>query len=129
MSKRQYMGIKYPFQNNNDQGYFVDLNLNKKDKTRSDLLHLLFTPKGQKIRYPEFGTDLIRFIFNPNDSESWEAIKTEIKEEVALFLPYVTLDNIEVVSDDSQDFQVIVKISFTVKEGNTTVYDSVAVTI
>ena len=64
------------------ENYFIDVNKTLKDKVRSILMHVIFTPKGQKLRDPEFGTDLIRYIFEPNDNISWEGIKAEITEIV-----------------------------------------------
>ena len=68
MGKTQKYGIKYPFTLDNEDGFYVDLNKTISDGVKSQLLHLIFTPKGQKLRDPNFGTDLIKFIFEPKDS-------------------------------------------------------------
>ena len=61
MSK-QFYGIKYPFSEESDRLTFFDLNENKNESVRSMLLHILFTPKGQRLRQPNFGTNLIKYI-------------------------------------------------------------------
>ena len=48
MAKKQFYGIKYPFIAQNDEKYFVDLNKDYKTKIQSLLIHIVFTPKGQK---------------------------------------------------------------------------------
>ena len=58
MSKIQKYGIKYPFTSDNDEGYLLDLNETLADGVKSQVLHVIFTPKGQKLRDPDFGTDL-----------------------------------------------------------------------
>jgi phage baseplate assembly protein W len=63
MARQQLFGIKYPFTHDDYQNFFVDANINEKDKVRSQIMHVIFTPKGQRIRMPEFGTDLIKYIF------------------------------------------------------------------
>ena len=68
MAKQQFYGVKYPFVAEDVENYFIDVNKTLKDKVRSILMHIIFTPKGQKLRAPEFGTDLIRYIFEPNDN-------------------------------------------------------------
>ena len=78
MASKQFLGIKYPFKNDGVQNFYLDANSTQNDQARSELLHVVFTPKGQRIRMPEFGTDLIKHIFSPNDGVSWDAIKNEI---------------------------------------------------
>jgi phage baseplate assembly protein W len=79
MAKQQLFGIKYTFTQDDYQNFFVDANTTEKDKVRSQIMHVIFTPKGQRIRMPEFGTDLIKYIFSPSDSESWESVKNKIR--------------------------------------------------
>ena len=61
MAKRQFFNMKYPFTTNDYQNFFVDVNMTEKDKIRSQIMHVVFTPKGQRLRNPEFGTDLIKY--------------------------------------------------------------------
>ena len=79
MARHQKYGIKYPFTSNNEDNIFLDVNDTETDSVKSKVLHVIFTPKGQKIRDPEFGTDLIKYIFSPNDDYSISEIKTEIR--------------------------------------------------
>ena len=88
-------------------------------------MHVIFTPKGQRIRDPEFGTDLIRYIFSPSDSESWEGIKNEIITSVQRYVPNVILNNIRVVQSDDERAEIFVRMDYSVKEGNVTVKDSI----
>ena len=125
MSKRQYFGIKFPFTHNDYTKFFVDANMTEKDKVRSQIMHVIFTPKGQRIRDPEFGTDLIRYIFSPSDSESWEGIKNEIITSVQRYVPNVILNNIRVVQSDDERAEIFVRMHYSVKEGNVTVKDSI----
>ena len=78
---KQYFDIKYPFTNDCIEKYEFDLNKSEKEKVASELLHLIFTPKGQRLRLPNYGTDLIKYIFEPNDSDAWKAIKGEISSQ------------------------------------------------
>ena len=64
MAKKQFFGVKYPFLNDNERHFYVAANESVADKVRSQLMHIVFTPKGQRIRNPEFGTDLIKYIFD-----------------------------------------------------------------
>ena len=71
MALTQKYGIKYPFTSDNDEGMFIDLNKTYAESIKSQVLHLIFTPKGQKLRDPNFGTDLVKYIFGPKDEATF----------------------------------------------------------
>ena len=126
MSRRQFFGIKYPFQKNDYQNFFVDANMTEKDKVRSQIMHVICTPKGQRIMNPEFGTDLIKYIFEMNDSESWEAVKNEIMSSVQRYVPNVTLDDIKVATSDDERGAIYVRVDYSLRNGNLITKDSFA---
>lgn len=127
MAKRQLLGIKYPFTNNDYQNFFADANMTEKDKVRSQIMHVVFTPKGQRIRNPEFGTDLIRYIFSPSDDITWEGVKNEIVASVQRYVPGCVINNIRVVQSDDERAEIFVRMDYTVKEGNKITSDSMIV--
>lgn len=124
MANIQYYGIKYPFTINNEENYFSDVNYTLKDKVKSLLMHVIFTPKGQKIRDPEFGTDLIKFIFEPNDTESWESVKNEIMDVVKKYISGVTVNDISMLETNDDSHQLYVRVDYTVSNGLKTITDS-----
>lgn len=115
MAVIQYYGIKYPFTAKDNTKTFVDLDSDASIAIKSDIIHIIFTPKGQRIRDPEFGTNLIKFIFNPNDNESWADIKDEIKSAVSKSVPNVTLKEIEIYEE--QNYGIIAKIQYDIDKG------------
>lgn len=130
MAKKQYYGIKFPFKNEGFQHFYLDANETVKDKVRSQLMHVIFTPKGQYIRNPEFGTDLIKFIFDQNDSYTWESVKNEVTESVSRWVKDVKINDISVVTsydDDTDMSQIYVRIDYSVVKGNSVVDDSIGV--
>lgn len=126
MTKQQFYGVKYPFVAEDVENYFVDVNKTMKDKVRSLLMHVIFTPKGQKLRDPEFGTDLIKYIFEPNDSISWEGVKTEVSEAVNKYVKGVTINNISVMKNDEEGAEIYVRLDYIVSDGINVVEDSIA---
>ena len=127
MAKRQLFGIRYPFLADEETGYYVAANKTVAEKVRSQLMHIIFTPKGQRIRNPEFGTDLIKYIFDQNDDMSWESVKTEVSESVTRWATNINLNDIRVVRSEEDPAQVYVKIIYSVTEGNKTIKDSVVI--
>ena len=127
MAKKQLFGIKYPFLVDEETGYYVAANKTVAEKVRSQLMHIIFTPKGQRIRNPEFGTDLIKFIFDPNEGMTWESVKNEVSESVTRWATNINLNDIRVVKSEEDDSQVFVRLDYSVTEGNKTTNDSVVV--
>jgi phage baseplate assembly protein W len=125
MAKIQYFGIKYPFTNKDFQKFFMDVNNDEKDKVRSQIMHVIFTPKGQRLREPDFGTDLIRYIFEPNDNITWDGLKNEITDSVQRYVDNVILNDIQVAKSDDEANAVYVRIDYSVKQGNKLSKDSI----
>lgn len=126
MSKLQKYGIKFPFKNKSIFNTFVDLDVNSSDSIRSQIMHLLFTPVGQRLRKPLFGTKLIQFIFNPNDGQTWGDIVDEIKETIKNNIPNCTINNLNVYESDN-GLGVSVQIDYSVvEEGQNNSYQIVA---
>lgn len=118
MNKRkQYYGVKFPFTKENSDEVYLDVNEDLIEKAKSDMLHLIFTPKGQRYRMPEFGTRLIDFIFDNNDEKAWADIKDEIRTAVEKYVPTVSIKDIESFTDEKDDHVYYVRIKYTVTDG------------
>lgn len=129
MAKRQYFGISYPFTSDGFQNFYLDVNSSVKEKVRSQLMHIVFTPKGQRIRNPEFGTDLIKFIFEPNDKITWESVKNEVSESVKRWATNINLNDIQIVKNEEDESEIYVRLDYSVSEGNKITNDSVVVQV
>lgn len=127
MARKQFFGIKFPFKSEGFEHFYVDANENVKDKVKSQLIHIVFTPKGQRIRNPEFGTDLIKFIFDQNDEMTWESVKNEVTDSVRRWSSNMTLRNIEVVKSEEDGGEIYVRLDYSVQEGNKVTNDSVVI--
>lgn len=123
-NKVQYDGIKYPFTLEQSESYFIDLNQTMRDSVRSQIMHVIFTPKGTKIRDPLFGTDLIRYIFEPSDETTWSKIKSEISSAVNTYVSNVSINDINVMKSEDDNNEVFVRIDYSVKQGNKTISDT-----
>ena len=76
-------------------------------------MHVLFTPKGSRLRSPEFGTDLIKYIFEPNDEESWNGVESEIRKTVSRWVRGVTVNSVSVMASEDR-MGTYVKVEYTV---------------
>lgn len=117
--KKQYYGIKFPFTANNVDGFFLDLNAKPEDKIASEIAHVLLTPKGSRLRKPDFGTDVIKYVFDSNLDATWDNIVREAREGVEKYVPNTSLNNMEVIQPENDDHTYILHFTYSVKKGNT----------
>lgn len=126
MAKVQKYGIKFPITILSEDKSLLDTNETKQKGVHSELMHLIFTPSGQRLRDPEFGTKLIQFIFSPNDNETWSDILTEIKDKVAKYIPSCSIKDLE-VSETDNGVGIVVNVKYSLKEnGSSTEYTASA---
>ena len=118
MVKGQTYGIKYPFSNNNIDNIYMDVNKTYSESIKSQVVHVVFTPRGQMVRNPDFGTNLINYIFGPKDDESYAEIKGEITRQVNKYVPAAKFKDITVYNDETSENGVIVSLSYSVTIGN-----------
>ena len=116
---KQYFDIKFPFTSNNVEGFFIDLNKTIGDKVLSEILHVILTSKGTRLRMPDFGTDLIHYIFEMNDEKEWPRIKSEIQECVSKYVPRVIINDVRILKDKENDNTLLLDLDYSVKVGLT----------
>jgi phage baseplate assembly protein W len=124
----QYININYPFRNST-QGFFLDLTSNDNDAIQADFLFLVTTQVGTRFYNPQFGTNLLQYIFEPNDNLTLGDIKTEITTALAKYLPAVQLTNLTVVPSTTSEFAAQVTIAYTVNDGVFSTPNSVTINI
>ena len=116
---KQYFDIKFPFTSNNVEGFFVDLNETIADKVLSEILHVILTSKGTRLRMPDFGTDLISYIFEMNDEKEWPRVKSEIQECVSKYVPRVVINDVSVLRGEGEDNTLLLNLNYSVISGLT----------
>lgn len=112
---KKFINIRYPFQDS-PQGFFLALNDQNRDAIKSDLMHLILTAKGQRLYNPDFGTNLVRFIFEPEDGFTLAKIKEEITTVVKKYLPKLQINNISVEQSPDSEYAAVIKIDYTVTD-------------
>jgi len=122
------ININYPFKESS-KGDYVQLNSDDASAIKSDLLHLIITKKGQRLYNPDFGTDLLKFIFEPNDSLTLANLKAEITQSAKKYLPNVQIDSVSVYASIESEYVASVTISYTITDDAFSIVDTVTVNI
>lgn len=117
-----FINIKFPLQDDVEKNRAFKMTLTTKDALTSDLLLLLLTQKGQRYYEPDYGTNLLQYIFEPKDNLTITDIEAEIKETVKAYIPQVTIARIQFFEDYDDagrkigDNELKVVINFTYSE-------------
>jgi phage baseplate assembly protein W len=115
---KQFYGIKFPLTDSSERLTFFDLNETKEESIKSMLLHIILTPKGHRLRKPNFGTDLIKYIFEPNEPQTWNLIKEEIRKQIQLYLPEVQFNNIN-IRQSEENTSIFIEIDYSINVNGT----------
>lgn len=115
MAEKKFININFPFKTSL-RGDFVELNDNDANAIKADLMHLILTKKGERYYKPDFGTDLLKYIFEPNDSKTLGDIKQEITTTVKLYLPNLKINDVIVEHHSTSEYAATVRIDYTVTD-------------
>jgi len=82
---------------------------------KSNVRNLLLTKKGERIGQPNFGTNLHRLLFEPNDDSLEDKIYQAVDSAIRLWLPQLSINEINIeATDEMKDLnEVSVSITFT----------------
>ena len=95
------IGITLPLTNGKN-GYF-DQSYTTIVAAKTNLKNLLLTMKGERLMQPEFGTDLMKLIFEQDDGSMPDKIRSTIIDAVEYWLPYLVMNKVEVTNQLSGD--------------------------
>ena len=84
------------------------------DNAKANIRNLLLTRKGERYNQINFGTDLLNIVFQPSNDEIKEVISAEIGEALNFWLPYIVVQNLEILNvDDDPSLIHTIKIQLT----------------
>jgi phage baseplate assembly protein W len=98
---------------------YNNLNYTLLEQSKSNLLNLFSTIKGERIQQPNFGTDLFSLLFDMEDSSLEDRIQNIIIKEVEAWVPDVSINQIDVSMTDSMKDNNTVAISLQFSLNNT----------
>lgn len=124
----RYINIDFPFKDS-PKGFFLNLNDNDQRAIKADLMHLLLTRKGQRLYNPNFGTDLLKFIFEPNDNQTLEEIKEEVNASVKKYIPNLIIKNINVTPSEDSEYAATIRLDYAITDDVFEINDFVIINV
>lgn len=73
---------------------------------------ILLTEQHERLRLPDFGGSLSRFLFEPNTVTTRHLIQDRIKRELAQWEPRITVESVNVEPDESDQQSAIATITY-----------------
>jgi phage baseplate assembly protein W len=84
-------------------------------QAHENLKTLLLTRKGERYMQPNYGTDLLEIIFEPNTNELKPIIQDIIIDPISYWLPYITIQTVDIVTaedDPSMNYNLKITINY-----------------
>lgn len=128
MANGRYINIDFPFKNS-PKGFFLNLNDNDQRAIKADLMHLLLTRKGQRLYNPDFGTNILEYIFEQNDTLTWGDIKEEVKASVKKYLPKLNINDISVTQSDKTEYAATIRLDYSISDNVFEINDSIIINV
>ena len=77
-----------------------------------NIKNLLLTAKGERVMQPDFGSDLRALLFEQADENIGERIEETILESISTWLPYISVEKIDIIEDTSNPNLMKVNLNF-----------------
>jgi phage baseplate assembly protein W len=116
LQKNIAIGVSLPF--NGPAGPF-NKTYSTKEQTKSNLINLLLTDKGERIFNPEFGTDLRKVLFEGITEDIVPIIQNLIVTNANIFVPEVQVTNITVNTDNKESNSISVTVTYQLRISGT----------
>ena len=88
---------KLPLHIDQIDGYALTKNF--KEVAAQNLKMVVMTNPGERIVIPEFGVGIKTYLFENATSTVFETIEEKIRQQVRIYLPYITIDAINFLSE------------------------------
>jgi len=97
------IGVVLPF-GKSDDGIFFKQSFTTIEQAKSNIKNLILTMRGERIMHPTLGSGLWSLIMEPMVGDEFtDQIKTTIRENVKVWLPYINIDNLVVTINDANN--------------------------
>ena len=109
-------GLKFPLQVDPKTGQF---SLVEEDEDiRESIGIILRTVRGERVMRPDFGTDIMEYLFSPANSAMQDNLSFEVQEDLLYQEPRIRDVEVTVRQPEGPDGTVTVEVGYTVRSTN-----------
>ncbi len=99
------INIKFPLEDDSEKNKLFKMTLTTKDAVVSDLTLLFKTKKGVRYYMYDYGTNLEKFIFQPDDNVTDNEIIEDLRLAVKTYMPNVQIDTVKFYNNESKGYE------------------------
>jgi len=117
------LAIKLPMNNAkfNQSSQIFNMSSTTEEQAISNYINLLLTKNGERFMQPNFGVGLLYYIFEQNTDALKVILSTQIRDQTAIWLPYIRLVDVKINTYDNKlgdENSVNIQIQFNVMNSN-----------
>jgi phage baseplate assembly protein W len=117
------LAIKLPMNNAkfDKTSQLFNMSNTTEEQVISNYINLLLTKSGERFMQPDFGVGLLYYIFEQNTDALQIVLKTQIRDQTAIWMPYVNLIDVKVDTYNNKlgdENSVNIQIIFSVLNSN-----------
>ena len=108
------LAIKLPLTRDDVDGFRTIKSFKKLIK--QNLKMLILTNKGERVMIPDYGVGINRFLFENYSNATFAKIETEILEQVSLYMPIVSITELQFLPVRDSPNSVVTKIVYSIPD-------------
>lgn len=98
MPKAFFRGIQFPFAKGVST---TPAAASDADLLKQSIYQILMTGRGERVQRPDFGSNVLRYVFESNNELLGELLRAEVQAALGRFEPRVSIVDIRVVRNDN----------------------------
>jgi phage baseplate assembly protein W len=83
---------------------------------KQNLKMLILTNTGERVMIPNYGVGINKFLFQNWSDSTFASIETEILEQVAVYMPVVSITEMSFIPNAASPNALIIKIHYTIPD-------------
>lgn len=92
--------------------------LEDQDAVRQSIMMLLSTRKGERVMHPDYGCDLERIMFMPNDQSTAGLAIHYVRKALEKWEQRIIIDTIDAGADPDETSVLVIQLRYTIKNLN-----------
>jgi phage baseplate assembly protein W len=106
------LAVKLPLTLDSGDGFTMIKDL--KGLIKQNLKMLILTNPGERVMEPAFGVGMNRYLFQNFSQTTYAAIDSKIREQVAMYIPVVSIINLDIGPIESNSNGLSVRLQYSI---------------
>ena len=109
-------GVKFPLQVDPRTGKFAMVS--QEEDIREAIGIILNTVQGERVMRPEFGSNVMDYVFAPSSSTSRQSMAAVVREQLQYQEPWITDVEVKCRENDQFTGSLVMEVAYTVRSTN-----------